>query len=57
MTTRPYPDNPHAALRQAERDIERYIRLLEGDGITDGELMTAAHYLRVAARARRLARE
>lgn len=57
MTTQTYPDDPHACLRAAERDIERFIRLLEGDGLTDGDLATAAHYIRVAARARRQARE
>lgn len=57
MTTQTYPDDPHACIREASQDIERYIRLLEGDGLTDGDMATAAHYIRVAARARRQARE
>ena len=57
MTTQAYPIDPHACIRAAERDIELYIKLLEGDGLTDGDMATAAHYIRVAARARRQARE
>lgn len=57
MTIQPYPEDPHACIREASRDIERYVKLLEGDGLTEGDLATAAHYIRVAARARRQARE
>lgn len=57
MTIQAYPEDPHACLRAAERDITHYINLLAGDGLTAGDLATAAHYIQVAARARRLARE
>lgn len=58
MTTlQAYPEDPRACIREASRDIERFISLLEGDGLTDGDIATAAHYIRVAARARRIARE
>lgn len=57
MTIQAYPDDPRARLRAAERDIDFYVNLLAGDGLTDSDLATAAHYIRVAARARRLARE
>lgn len=57
MTVQSYPDDPQACIRQASRDIEHWIGILSGDGLTDGDLATAAHYIRVAARARRLARE
>ncbi len=53
----PYSDDPHACLRATERDITHYVELLAGDGITDGDIATAAHYIRVAARARRQAQE
>lgn len=55
--SRKYPDDPHACIQQAERDIEHYVNLLCGDGLTDADLATAAHYIRRAARARREARE
>lgn len=57
MTIQAYPADPHACIHAAERDITHYVNLLAGDGITDGEIATAAHYIRVAARARRIARE
>lgn len=57
MDTRPLPDEPHARLRAAERDIESWLGVLAGDGLTDADRNTAMHYLIVAARDRRQARE
>ena len=57
MTTQAYPEDPHACLRAAERDIESWLGVISGDGLTDADRDTAMHYLIIAARQRRLARE
>jgi len=57
MTIQPYPECPHARLRAAQHDIDHYVNLLGGYGLTEGDRDTAMNHLIVAARARRLAME
>lgn len=55
MTVYDLTDPCHAE-QQAEADIQHYLDLLAGDGLTNEDVRTATHYLRLAARTRMAAR-
>lgn len=57
MTIQPYPDDPHAALRAAERDIKHWIKVLAGAGVSDMDALLFARCIGIAGRVREAARE
>lgn len=57
MTVHRYPDDPHACLSAAERDIDHWVRVLAGDGVSDLDALVVARCIGIAARVRAAARE